>query len=128
MSASTRSSRIALWTLQSVLAALFLFAGYAKLAMPMADLARMSPLSPAFLKFIAICEVLGGLGLVLPGVFRVRLGLTSLAAAGLMIIMLGAVIVSAMTQGFASAAFPLVVGALVTFVAVGRKTPSLRTA
>src|SRR4029453_7571376 len=60
--------------------------------------------------------------------FRVRLGLTPLAAAGLLVIMLGAVVVSVITQGVSAAAFPLVVGVLVAFVAGGRKGLSLRSA
>ena len=128
MSIRPRNARVALWVVQSTLAALFLFAGGAKLAAPAADLARMSSLSPAFLKFIGVCEVLGALGLVLPGLFRVRRGLTSLAAAGLVIIMLGAVAVTAVTQNVPSAVFPLVVGVLAALVAVGRRVPPVRSA
>ena len=127
MSTDRKRSRNALWVIQGVLAALFLFAGGVKLAMPMADLARVSPLAPEFLKFIGVCEVLGALGLILPGLFRVRLGLTALAAAGLVIIMLGAIIVSVITQGVAAAGLPLIVGALSSLVAVGRRAPSPRT-
>ena len=128
MSTNRRVSRIALWTLQGLLAALFLFAGGFKLAMPLAELGRVSPLPGAFLKFIGVCEVLGALGLVLPGLFRVAPGLTPLAASGLVIIMFGAVVVTVITQGVAPAAFPLVVGVLATVVAVGRRSRSPRSA
>lgn len=128
MSTHRKSSGLALWIVQGILAALFLFAGGFKLATPVAELARVSPLPAAFLKFIGVCEVLGALGLVLPGLFRVRVGLTPLAAAGLVVIMLGAVTVTAITQGVAPAGFPLVVGALATIVALGRRSASLRTA
>ena len=128
MSTNRKSSRIALWIVQGTLAALFLFAGGFKLATPIAELAKFSPLPAAFLKFIGGCEVLGALGLVLPGLMRVRLDLTPLAAAGLVVIMLGAVVVTAITQGVAAAGFPLVVGVLATLVAVGRRLPSARTA
>ena len=114
-------SRIALWFVQGILAALFLFAGGFKLATPMAELGRLSPLPAAFLKFIGACEVLGALGLILPGLLRVRLELTSLAAAGLVVVMVGAVVVTVMTQGVLLAGLPLVVGALATSVAVGRR-------
>ena len=124
-----RGSRIALWVVQGILAALFLFAGGFKLATPAADLARAAaPLSAGFLKFIGVCEVLGALGLVLPGIFRIRPGLTPLAAAGLVVIMVGAVAVTVITQGVAPAAFPLVVGVLASVVAAGRWSPSIRTA
>ena len=128
MSPTRSKSRLALWIVQCVLAALFLFAGGAKLAAPAADLAKMSSLSPAFLKFIGVCEILGALGLVLPGLFRVRPGLTPLAAAGLVIIMLGAVAITAMTQAVPAAILPLVVGVLAALVAVGRRVPATRAA
>jgi uncharacterized membrane protein YphA (DoxX/SURF4 family) len=114
-------SSIALWILQGVLAALFLFAGGFKLAAPMADLARVSPLPAPFLKFIGACELLGALGLVLPGLFRVLPGLTAVAASGLVIIMLGAVVVTAEMQNLLAAIFPLGVGVLATVVVVGRR-------
>jgi hypothetical protein len=119
---------VALWIVQGLLAALFLFAGGFKLATPMADLARVSPLPAAFLKFIGVCEVLGALGLVLPGLFRVRRDLTPLAAAGLVVIMLGAAVVTMITQNVPSAAVPLVVGVLATLVAVSRRPLPARTA
>jgi uncharacterized membrane protein YphA (DoxX/SURF4 family) len=129
MSTPRRGSRIALWVVQGILAALFLFAGGFKLATPAAELARVAaPLPASLLKFIGVCEVLGGLGLVLPGLFRIRLGLTPLAAAGLVVIMAGAVVVTAITHGVAPAAFPFVVGALASLVAVRRRSPSIRTA
>ncbi len=123
-----RNARIALWIAQAILAALFLFAGGFKLVMPMSQLAHVSPLPAAFLKFIGACEVLGALGLVLPGVFHVRLGLTPLAAAGLVVIMLGAVIVTVSVQGAAAAAFPLLVGALAAVVALARRSRVVRMA
>jgi hypothetical protein len=117
----SKSRKATLWIVQVLLAALFLFAGTMKLATPAAELARLAPLSPAFLKFIGVCEVLGALGLVLPGLLHVRVQLTWLAAAGLVVIMIGAVVVSALTQGPASAVMPLVVGVLAGFVAISRQ-------
>ena len=43
--------------------------------------------------FIGVAEVLGAIGLILPGVLRIRPGLTPLAAAGLVIIMIGATVI-----------------------------------
>ncbi|HTD83976.1 MAG TPA: DoxX family protein, partial [Gemmatimonadaceae bacterium] len=83
-----------LWTVQALLAALFLFAGVTKLVMPADALAAQSHLPAAFMKFIGFCETLGALGLIVPGITKIRTELTPLAAAGLVIIMIGAVIVS----------------------------------
>ena len=72
------------------------------------------------LRFIGVCEVLGGLGLILPGLLRIRPGLTPLAAAGLVIIMIGATGLTFAGDGLAPALFPFVVGILAAFVAYGR--------
>src|SRR2546423_12727558 len=96
---TTTRARVTLWLIQGLLAALFLFAGGFKLALPLAALAKMSPLPAPFLKFIGACEVTGALGLILPGVLRIRTGLTPLAAAGLVVIMTSASVVMASTQG-----------------------------
>jgi DoxX-like family len=64
--------------------------------------------------------VLGGLGLILPGLLRIRTVLTPLAAAGLVIIMIGAVALTLKSGPFSTSLFPLVVGLLSAFVAYGR--------
>lgn len=116
---------VALWIIQILLALLFLFAGGTKLILPLDVLNAMgSPnqihLPGLLIRFIGTCEVLGGLGLILPGLLRIRPGLTPLAAAGLVIIMIGATVFSFAAEGVASALFPLVVGILLAFVAYGR--------
>ena len=120
----TRSSKrlsVALWIAQGLLAAIFLFAGGSKLAMPVAELAKLSaPLPGPFMVFISIAETLGGLGLVLPSLLRIRPGLTALAASGLVIIMIGAVVMTLVSPTPALAAIPFTVGILCAFVAYGR--------
>ena len=73
------------------------------------------------IRFIGVCEVLGGLGLILPGLLRIRRGLTPLAAAGLVIIMIGAVVLTFIGDGVGPALFPLLVALLLAFVAYGRR-------
>ena len=68
----------------------------------------------AFLRFIGVAELLGGLGLVLPGIFKVHRHLTPLAAAGLVIIMIGASVLTASTG--IGAMFPAFVGVLAAAV------------
>jgi hypothetical protein len=111
-----------LWIIQGLLALLFLFAGGVKLVLPADQLVKMAPMfSGAFLRFVGMCEVLGAIGLILPILLRIRPGLTPLAAACLVIIMIGATVVSLMTGGIAMAITPLVVGLLLVFVVYGRK-------
>ena len=116
---------ILLWIIQILLAVLFFYAGGIKLFIPAEALQAQAPpnaihFSDAFMKFIGVCEVLGALGLILPGLTRTRKGLTALAALGLLILMVGAVIVTIMGDGVKTATVPFVVGLLCAFVAYGR--------
>ena len=117
---------ILLWILQALLSLWFLLAGGLKLVMSTAAMEKMAPpnaihLPGPFMKFIGVCEVLGALGLVLPGITKIRRGLTPLAALGLIIIMIGAVVVTVMGPGFRLAISPLVTGLLLAVVAYGRR-------
>lgn len=110
-----------LWIVQVLLALLFLFAGGVKLLLPIEPMLKQTPmLSGGFLRFVGVCEVLGGLGLVLPGLLRIRTGLTPLAAVGLIGIMIGAVWVTLITAGGAMALMPFTVGLLLVFIVYGR--------
>jgi uncharacterized membrane protein YphA (DoxX/SURF4 family) len=113
---------IALWIVQALLALLFLFAGGMKLVMPIDEMMKQMPLPlPAwFVQFTGLVEVLGAIGLILPWLLRIRPGLTPLAAAGLVIVMIGAVAYTLAAGDIASASMPLVVGLLSAFVAYGR--------
>jgi hypothetical protein len=108
-----------LWIAQGLLAAVFLFTGGSKLATPMHVLAEQSHLPGAFMKFIGVCEVLGAIGLVLPGLTHIRPGLTPLAAALLIVIMIGACVATAILLP-SLLAMPVVVLLLTAFVAYGR--------
>src|SRR5215208_4359141 len=116
-----------LWTLQILLAALYLFAGGFKIvAAPEQMVAAPtdpipSPNMVAFLRMIGGFEVLGAFGLILPGAMGIRRHLTSVAAGCLAFIMLGAVAVSFAQLGASAAIVPLVVGILDLIVMSGRR-------
>ncbi|MND02479.1 hypothetical protein D3C83_218710 [compost metagenome] len=76
------------------------------------------------MQFTGIVEVLGAIGLVLPWLLRIRPGLTPLAAAGLVIVMIGAAAYTWAAGDVPSALMPLVVGILCVFVAYGRWRPA----
>ena len=115
------SMNVVLWIIQGLLAALFLFAGGMKFVMPPEVLTAGPPPMPLlFMRFIGVCEILGAVGLILPGLLRIRTGLTPLAAAGLVIIMIGATVLTVIGIGVAMALVPLIVGALAATVAYGR--------
>ena len=113
-----------LWVVQGLLAALFLFAGVMKLVMPVEAMAGPVALPGSLLRFVGVAEALGAIGLVLPGLLRTHLELTPLAAAGLVIIMIGAVVITVMGGSVATAIVPLIVGALAASVAYGRSRPA----
>jgi DoxX-like family len=109
-----------LWVIQVLLALLFVFAGGVKLVLPLEQLAGPVALPGAFIRFIGVAELLGGIGLILPALLRIRPGLTPLAAAGLVIIMIGAVAITVASGDVTAGLIPLVVGLLAAFVAYGR--------
>ena len=115
--------RYVLWINQVLLAALFLFAGGVKLILPIDQMTAGAPVSlPGwFLRFLGVAEVLGALGLILPGIFRIRQGLTPLAASGLVIIMIGATVITWSAGLQSQSVFSLVVGLLAAFVAYSRR-------
>lgn len=118
---------ILLWVIQILLALLFLFGGGVKLVTSAAEWQKQAQTLPeamrfshAFMMFIGVVEVLGGLGLILPWATRIRKGLTPLAALGLVIVMIGAVVISVQGFGVAAGMLPLITGLLCAFVAYGR--------
>lgn len=110
----------ALWIVQVLLALLFLFGGGVKLVLPIEEMTKQISLPGLFLRFIGVCEVLGAIGLILPGLLRIRPGLTALAAAGLVIIMIGATVLTLASGPVTPALLPFVTGLLAAFVAYGR--------
>ncbi|EFH82508.1 DoxX family protein [Ktedonobacter racemifer] len=113
-----------LWSVQALLALIFLFAGSMKLLMPIEMMtSQMSvPLPGLFIRFIGVAEVAGALGLILPLLLRIKPFLTPLAASGLVIIMIGATVITLMGGDVVSALLPLVVGLLAIFIFYGRRS------
>ena len=110
-----------LWLLQILLAILFVVMGGVKFLMPSQDLAKGLPdyLPLWFIYFIGACEILGGIGLIVPWLTKIKPSLTPLAAIGLLIIMIGATVISAQMD-IKGAPIPATVGLLCAFVAYGR--------
>ena len=111
---------VVLWIIQVLLALLFLFAGVTKLILPIEEMTKQMAMPGLFLRFLGVVEVLGALGLILPGLFRIKTWLTPLAAVGLTIIVVGATVITLKIGGGASAMIPLVTALLSAFVAYGR--------
>lgn len=115
---------IALWVLQSLLAAAFGMAGAMKTFTPVDQLAaQMTWVAavPAFVpKLAGISEILGALGLILPSALRIQPKLTPVAAGGLALVMVLAAGLHASLGEWGALAPNFVLGGLAAFVAYGR--------
>ena len=115
-----------LWILQILLAAAFVMAGGSKIVTPPADLVAQGMTwvntVPSWApRLIGVLEVAGGLGLILPWLTGIQPQLVRLAAVGLVLTMIGAIITHIAVGDPISATIPpLVLGILAAFVAYGR--------
>jgi uncharacterized membrane protein YphA (DoxX/SURF4 family) len=118
---SSRVLNIALWILQMLLAALFLWHGQF-MVFPPADMVAMinANIGPGLRVFIGVAEILAAAGLILPGVTRILPFLTPLAAAGLMIVMASASVFHLYRGETTSAISAVVILLLVSVVAYTR--------
>ncbi len=112
-----------LWVLQWVLGIYFILIGVLHFIVPPglpAPMAWMYELSPMLHWISGTAEILGGLGLILPGLTGIQTRLTPLAGLGLVLVMVGAVFYH-VSQGEITNIFGnIVIMALVGFVAYGR--------
>ena len=87
---NNKAIHISLWIAQGLLGAMFIMAGSMKAMQPIEALAEMLPwateVPSALVRFIGISELLGGTGLLLPSIFRIKPSLTVWAAIGLAIV------------------------------------------
>jgi uncharacterized membrane protein YphA (DoxX/SURF4 family) len=117
---------LTLWALQALLALLFLLAGIPKATQPIPQLAKRlewtATVPAPLVRFIGIAEILGALGLILPGATHIALFLTPLAAAGLVIVMLLASGFHARRAEYRSIAMNSVLLALALMIVIGRLT------
>src|SRR6478735_8762942 len=118
-----KALNISLWVAQIALAAMFLMAGIMKTTTPIEELGAKMPWVkefPNLVRFIGISELLGGIGLILPSLLRIKPILTPLAAMGIVIIMILAALYHAKMGEFGSIGFTVVIALLAAFVAWGR--------
>lgn len=125
---------LALWILAGLLAAAYLFSGGGKLIMTKEKIAIMSTsagwvedFSAGSIKAIGALEVLAAVGLILPAALDIAPVLVPLAALGLVIIMVGAVITRIRRHEAKFMVADLVYLALAGFVAWGRFGPQAFT-
>ena len=121
---------LALWITAGLLAAAYLFSGGGKLILSKDKIRSMGSharwvddFSPGALKVIGTFEVLGAVGLILPAVLDIAPVLVPLAALGLVMIMVGAVITRIRRREFKFMIADIVYLLLAGFVGWGRFGP-----
>lgn len=121
---SNKAMNIALWVAQALLAIMFIMAGITKTTQSLDVLAESMPWvtsTPlALVRFIGISELLGGLGLLIPSIFRFKPFLTIWAALGLALVMIFAAIFHAVRGEFASIVVNFIILGIAVFIAWGR--------
>ena len=113
-----------LWIVQILLAGLFLITGLTKLTQPRLKMAAgpmrwAADATDRQFRAIGLLEVLGGLGLILPGALGIAPGLLPLAAVGLALTMVGAIATHVRYKELDRVAVPVIVLGLALFVAIG---------
>lgn len=119
----------ALWVVQVLLAVFFVYAGVVKLITPLEALSKMIPWTaayPALVPVTGLADLLGGLGILLPTLTRVRPRLAVLAAIGLIVLQVLALLLHLVRGEFAVIPMNATLIALAAFVAWGRGPASAR--
>lgn len=114
---------IILWVLQVLVAMAFVAAGYNhafRFDQIKSQMKWVNVVPRGLVTFIGVCEILGGVGVILPAVTGILAGLTPLAALGLALIMLLAAGFHLMRREYPNIVFNLVLLVLAAFVAYGR--------
>jgi len=121
---------LTLWIIAGLLAVAYLASGGGKLFMPKEKIAAVGAsarwvddFSARSVKSIGALEVLGAVGLVLPAVLDIAPVLVPLAASGLVLVMVGAVITRIRRREFKFMMADLAYLVLAAFVAWGRFGP-----
>lgn len=116
---------VSLWIVQGFLALTFIGGGIWKLVTPIPELASHMPwmgqVSPSFLRATAVLDLLGGLGVVVPSVTRIKPQLVVLAALGCVALMAGAIVFHVQRGEAADTPFNVLIAVLSGFVAWGRR-------
>ncbi len=115
---------IALWIVQILLALAFLMAGTLKATQPIEKLAtRMTWVQSVrswMVRLIGILEILGAIGLILPAVTGIWSWLTPVAAIGLVLTMIGAMVLHSSRREFSGLGVNVVLLLLALFIVYGR--------
>lgn len=121
---NNKALNITLWVAQALFGLMFIMAGASKAMQPIEALAESMPwvttVSAGLVKFIGISELLGGIGLLLPSILRIKPQLTVWAAYGLALVMVLAGVFHATRGEYSAIGVNVFMMAIAIFIAWGR--------
>lgn len=121
---NNKTLNILLWIAQALMAAMFIMAGVSKTFQPIIALAESMPwvndVSSMMVRFIGVSELLGGIGIILPSLLRIKPKLTVYAALGLVAVMIMAAGFHTMRGEYPAIGANVIFSAILGFIAWGR--------
>ena len=121
---SSNGLNITLWVVQVLTAALMALASYIKLATPIEELSLQMKWTgevPTYVvRVLGVIDLLGGIGVILPALLKIRPGLTSLAAVGIVLLMISAITFHVSRGESSVIGFNIIILLMAGFVAWGR--------
>jgi uncharacterized membrane protein HdeD (DUF308 family) len=114
---------IALWVLQVLLGIFFVFHSFVMLRPSPGGMKYILEMPARLRQFSGIAEGLAGLALIIPPLVHVLTWLTPLAALGLVVLMVGAIVFHIPRREYPNIGFNAVLGLLAAVIAWGRFGP-----
>lgn len=119
-----KTTHILLWIAQILLAVTLIWAAFLKLFQPISELEKMwswtGEVSPLFVIFTGIVDLFGGLGVIIPALFRFKPVLMAIAAFGIVLLMISAIVFHICRGEASQIGFNVIFGLIAAFVAWGR--------
>ena len=119
-----KALHITLWIAQVILGGMFIMAGVMKSTQPIVDLSKSVPWTAnvplGLVRFIGVSELLGGIGLILPSLLRLKPILTPIAAIGILLIMVFALVYHVVNGETNVIGINIAFGLVAAFIAWGR--------
>ena len=119
-----KALHITLWIAQIILGGMFIMAGMMKSTQPIVDLSESVPWTAnvplGLVRFIGVSELLGGIGIILPSLLRIKPILTPIAAIGILLIMVFALVYHVVNGETNVIGINIAFGLVAAFIAWGR--------
>jgi putative oxidoreductase len=121
---SNKALNITLWIVQGLTATLMLMSAYMKIATPILELSSKwkwtGELPETVVRLLGVIDLLGGIGIILPALLRIKPSLTPLAAVGIILLMISASVFHISRGESSVIGFNIMIMLLASFVAWGR--------